>query len=393
MADVRLIIDGEGLPHAKGYYATFPHEPSPAGEMALLDSATVVLSPLTVLNLLDELVKAGPGGTALVVCHAEPHGMRVRLDGGRGTFLSQEAVIVIEESERGLASATSIRAMPEKTDKEKLDKKNAWRSLSEKLDLRIVGDFELDEASRFFDKWFDSQAGRLSISASTLKDVMTKSKAVRALALERLELRACDLGTDKGAMAVIKRFFGCKALLAPRCRTAYLAPMTVESIAPLVPIKTATPQGLPQVSHMPGGVWNAHRLPGPHGLGVLSPDPVTGDLTVKGTKIPGKKRSFFNGRSFLVIGIYETEPFTFTGGAAAPRPVNAVTKKGAPPPSWTNEPDWNQVAEVARSLFMFSGGNYKGKKFPFAGFWDPPASSFPWLVPNEKEYLTLIVSV
>jgi hypothetical protein len=42
---------------------------------------------------------------------------------------------------------------------------------------------------------------------------------------------------------------------------------------------------------------------------------------------------------------------------------------------------------------MFSGGNYAGKKFPFAGFWDPPASQFPWLVPNEKEYVSLIVSV
>jgi hypothetical protein len=392
MADVRLIIDGEGLPHAKGYYATFPHEPSPAGEMALKASATVVVSPLTALGLLDELVKAGAGGTALVVCHAEPQGLRVRLD-AKGTFLSQPAVEVIEQSERGLARATAIRAMPEKTPKEKQDKKNEWQALSERIEMGLHGEFSLAEASQQFDKWFASQAGRLRISTRTLRQLFTKSNAVRALNLDRLEFRACDLGTDKAAMTVLKRFFGCKTLVAPRCRTIYLAPITVESIAPLVPIKSAGPQALPQVSQMPGGVWNAHRVPGPHGLGILKPDATTGDLTVKKSKIPGKKREFFNGRSYLVIGIWEVEPYKYTSAAGAPRPANAVRRKGAPPPSWTNEPDWNQVREVARSLFMFSGGNYAGKKFPFAGFWDPPASQFPWLVPNEKEYVSLIVSV
>jgi hypothetical protein len=44
MTHARLIIDAEGLPHAKGYYSIFPHEPSPEGELEVTDVDTVASS-------------------------------------------------------------------------------------------------------------------------------------------------------------------------------------------------------------------------------------------------------------------------------------------------------------------------------------------------------------
>jgi hypothetical protein len=385
MGDVRYIIDRRGLPHAVGYYHTFPHEPSPAGELALEQRFETLLDPMTAFTLLDALVAAGTGATVLVVCHGVPDGLLVPIDTGSSP-LTRDAVDVIEGSASGLDRATAIRAMPEGTNAEKQSKKNDWSALNERLGMGLVGDWSLQEADAQFERWMTSQGSRIRLSGARLKQLIGKMRAVQALKLDRLELRACDLGKNALAMAAIKRFFGCKKLLAPRCRTFYLEPITVESIAPLTAAPAPAPSSMLQ---MPADTWQPHRLP-PRAGAPLIPNPTSGDLSVAGRTVTGKRRRFFNTRSYLVIGIWEVDQFVFRAAAAAPRAANAPTSgRGS---TWTSAPDWSQVSEVVRSLFMFGGGNYGGREFPIAGLWDPPASMFPWLVPNEKEYVSLIVT-
>jgi hypothetical protein len=99
----------------------------------------------------------------------------------------------------------------------------------------------------------------------------------------------------------------------------------------------------------------------------------------------------------MVIGIWQEKEFVFAGVGAAPRPAGrggrAAPRGRHPRPEWAEDPDWAQVAEVARSLFMFDGSNYRGRSFPFAGLWNPPDGGFPWLVPNERQYRQLITEV
>jgi len=393
MTHARLIIDAHGLPHANGYYTVFPHEPSPEGELEVTEADTVASPELTVLTLLDELAKAGKNGTALVVCHAEPHGLRVRMD-AHGTFLSDMAVEVIEESDRGLASATAIRAMPQADGKQIQDKKNAWQSLNERIGMGLVGTFDLTEASDQFDRWFASQASKISVGPPALRQLIAKSQTLRSVGLDRIEFRACDLGIDAKAMTIIKRFFGCKRMLAPRCRTFYLPPLTIESLPPLTPVQPPGKQTTPVVMQSPTGSWFAHRIPGPAGM--LVPKGSDDDVDFQGKAIQGKKRKFFNGRAFMVIGIWQEEEFVFAGVGAAPRPAGrgaGATSRRRNRPAWMDDPDWTQVAEVARSLFMFDSTKYRGRNFPFAGLWNPPDGGFPWLVPNERQYQQLITKV
>ena len=68
-----LVIDGrpDGLPHAPGYYETFPQEPSPLGELSFNTKSTTVMgSESSLFTALPLLAKAGSGGVAVLVCHA-----------------------------------------------------------------------------------------------------------------------------------------------------------------------------------------------------------------------------------------------------------------------------------------------------------------------------------
>src|SRR5262245_66673310 len=73
----RLIIDGshEGLQHAPGYYRTFPHEPSPAGDLDLQGVPPTVMNTPSAETALDEMIHAGQGATVMLACHAWNDGL------------------------------------------------------------------------------------------------------------------------------------------------------------------------------------------------------------------------------------------------------------------------------------------------------------------------------
>jgi hypothetical protein len=85
-SSVRVIVhSGEhGLEEAADYYAEFPWEPSPAGEMTLDKSHIVKVNDATLDTVLEEMAKAGVGDVVMLVCHAYIEGLLMPLaKGGR----------------------------------------------------------------------------------------------------------------------------------------------------------------------------------------------------------------------------------------------------------------------------------------------------------------------
>jgi hypothetical protein len=95
----------------------------------------------------------------------------------------------------------------------------------------------------------------------------------------------------------------------------------------------------------------------------------------------------------MEITIWQLEEFKFPAVGAAqwsPRGQGPTMKHR----HLLREPDWDQVAEVATALFMFSGGRCAcGQVFPMADLWKTASGRFPCVVQNENEYLDEIVGV
>jgi hypothetical protein len=85
-SSVRVIVHtGEhGLEEAADYYADFPWEPSPAGELIMDKSQIVEVNNATLDLVLDEVAKVTAGDVVMLVCHAYGEGLLMPLaKGGR----------------------------------------------------------------------------------------------------------------------------------------------------------------------------------------------------------------------------------------------------------------------------------------------------------------------
>src|SRR5215470_15634034 len=91
---MRLIIDGshEGLQHAPGYYRTFPHEPSPAGDLDLTGVPTAVMNTPSV-----EMIHAGQGATVMLVSHAWDDGLLLDWTPGSGRSAARQSMETMQK--------------------------------------------------------------------------------------------------------------------------------------------------------------------------------------------------------------------------------------------------------------------------------------------------------
>ncbi len=299
--DFRAIIDASGLPSAAPYYQAFPREPSPAGAMKVERSKTVALANIHLGAVLDQMARVGTGGVVLLVCHGVSTGLLIPLAPGGGLDATADSLEVIATVGTIHDESKAIRAMPEKTDDEKNAKLAAWREFFRRRKIvEITGEFTLREAAKAFQDWLNNQGKRLLISSAALLALVTKSRAVQAKKLKRVEIRACSAGKNKDTMKVLKAFFGCEALLAPKATTFYLTPIFVDSVA-----------NWPSVVHWdPGHLERLRggRLPGP-----------LGRLTPENLRAQGKRRFFFGKHAAFTMSIWEIAAFKFAGMGAAGR--------------------------------------------------------------------------
>jgi hypothetical protein len=377
MADsFRLIIDSgtHGLPHAPGFYADNPREPSPEGTMTLSAKTTVSLPQMTFSGVLDEMAKVAEGGTVMLICHGSgTTGFLVRLDSSANAKQASVAALkVISDLEAPEAEAAKIRAMPQKSDAEKAAKVAAWTALVNRLQPNAIsGTVTVVEAERQYEAIITMRAGNLGITAQSLRSLIRKMQKVRERKLKRVEVRACGVGAQEALMKSLKAFFGCGKFLAPKAETFYLPKTSVDVIA--------SGSGAPAFKG-----WE----PDPR-FRVRDPGIRVGNPIVEMRKLSGGKQRVFtvNGKPAFTLRIWELYPFVYTALGAAPSPAGASPARGQSP-----APDWNLVRDFIRA-FISPASTHKSGAFRIAGFWDTSSASLPFVLPNEKEYVNLIKSV
>jgi hypothetical protein len=73
-----------------------------------------------------------------------------------------------------------------------------------------------------YQQWFAAWATALEFrNAADLRELFRRVKALRSAKLDRIELRACNIGSDATSMTRVRRFFGCAKITAPTVHTIY----------------------------------------------------------------------------------------------------------------------------------------------------------------------------
>ena len=428
MADsFRVIVDNtpkaasnHGLPDAPRYYDVFPREPSPAGDMTVTRDQMSLLNDPTIKSVLDEMAKSvGSGGTVLIVCHSSTSGdgLFMPLVKG-GPFSNADALDLVRKLAVADSLAAPVRLMSEKTPEDQAKKLNALLKIFSQFDppFPVDGKVSLAEAKKGLDEWFNVQTRNLRISLPQLQGLITSLRAVQNLHLDRVEFRACDAGKKTQVMQTMKRFFGCKKLLAPKLETVFLPPIAVEGIPPLT---TPAPRG---TSAAPGPVGRPHptargRVPGPAGT-TTAPAPTKErvgmlwvptlwyrESTLIGKLPPGSKGRLLSvgGGSFgatmhsdVLLAIGEVPPKS--GDDARTFQYRALAVTEGNPRGGRVVPDVRQIGAVLVKFILqstiYPGRNFPGGKFPVAAFWNLDNEALPpFILPNEQTYLDQIAQV
>jgi hypothetical protein len=412
MADsFRAIIDNSphGLPHAAPYYRVFPREPSPAGHMIIAAKQISLLQNPTLRSVLNEIAKtASAGATIMIVCHAplSGSGLLIPLDtGGRQT--SGDALNVVMNVAKVDSAAGPIRQMKEKTQDDKLNKRDAFVNIIRDLDppIFVQGDVTLQQAREALDGWLQGQGARVKLSVQQLRALISAMDKIRTLKLDRIEFRACDAGKDPSVMLTMKKFFGCNKLLAPRLETFFLEPITLEGIPPVIfptPKGTAANPGVLSSPH--GHAARPGPLPDPPGT-----SPRTGQLWVP-TRWP-QESTLISSSGFLPVGAKgrlltaDTSIFLLAVGEMPPAKgeTRSFRYRGAGVTEGSRahgkvSPNSKIISEILNK-FVLPGTIYPDRKFargrfPVAGFWNPDDSTLPpFVLPNEDLYLRSIAQV
>jgi hypothetical protein len=382
---VHLIVhSGEhGLQEAADYYADFPWEPSPAGELNLAKAVTIKDANLE--SVLEEMAKVPSGGVVMIVCHAYSQGLLLGLAKDVRLNAGQEAIgrlLEVSEAERG---AKAIRAMPAGTDPQQKAKIAAWEKLIESLAAgSVVGETTLKEVEGFYEKWLEEFARTQLLipapSARTVRRLVEKMEKVQALGLDRVELRACDIGSFEDGMKAVKKLFGCNRLLAPTVGTFFLKG---------VPVKTLDDFGALFVKEHPV----RGRRPGPAGR--TAPDPFDAYRANPNARMfweyeyippanPHPAPNKYDGGTsrmwhIVMMIVEEIRPYWYRGSAGT------WDSEGA------HKPKWKEAQTFVRN-YMMPRGKYVSGPLRVSGFWTPGETD-AWLLPNEPAYLEHIKQI
>ncbi len=87
-----------------------------------------------------------------------------------------------------------------------------------------------EQADAWFDQWMEQMAKAClggSNGESDLRRVMRAMQKVRDCKLERIEIRACNIGKDKATLDALKEFFGAGMVVAPKVTMFFGRPAVV----------------------------------------------------------------------------------------------------------------------------------------------------------------------
>ena len=389
-----LVIDGrkDGLPSAPGYYHVFPKEPSPFGELELAAARTTVMNADSSLDsALQAMARAGAGGTIVIVCHAFTGGLLLPIAPNGGTIFAIVVNLQIVEIALGAeAEAAGIRNAPHKTEDDKKAVLAAWAKLFNRIQPgSIKGTFTEAEAEKFYAKMVNEFVSKLNFSGpSALRQFLARLRKVRDLKISRLELRACNIGSDAVTMDFIRNFFAVQHLTAPMREAFYHQPMPVDVMWAANKVGVGSSRHVPRGFRLPGSIGQAHvtvREGNDPRLGPGSID-INTSISLLGAR-GHTMRGFLQNWALqptgwlkfyqLILTIDETSAFHYRATVAATSAGGGVT------------PDWTKVRAFVHGWVM-EGSSYTSGSFPLAGLWTPDIQDQPFVLPNETNYLRLI---
>ena len=208
---MHALIDASGWPEALAYYEMFPREPSASRALDILIDQIVPVQRINLERVLDEILALdeADGGEILIVAHGtleegNPGGLSMPLAEGCAVDSMRDEVRALTEA------AVAVREL----DSDPL----GWtRFIENPLDRRSVqASATREQAPELFQKWLDARARSLDLTKKRLLEIAAKRNLVADLALQRVEIRACNLGAFPDAMFRLREFFGAQRLLAPQ---------------------------------------------------------------------------------------------------------------------------------------------------------------------------------
>ena len=398
MAEVHVIVHSgrRGLGEAAEYYKQFPWEPSPAGDLDLQNAKIVKLEKATLDLVLGEMAKAPAGGKVLIVCHAhdEGKGLLMPLAAGAGMSAQQEAMDRLLEAGVAARRATTIRAMPTKTDQEKKAKSEQWIGLATDFRLGFPPDgATVAQLEQFFEtglRGFAQRELHLAGGATDLKRMLAHVEKVQSLKLERVEFRACKIGGDEDTLKTLKKLFGCGKLLAPTARTFYIRGLPVDTLERFDKL---------YIREHPVGKL---RPPGPAGKSFKD----AGDFVIDVIRKNPATRIFWDVEfGYIPSANPHPAPYKFDGGTTTiklkGRVLAMLVEEIAP--SWyrgsaatwhetkRSRPEWDDAGKFVEE-YMMHQSRYKSGSLMVSGFWTP-GEEVPWLLPREPDYVDHVKQV
>jgi hypothetical protein len=330
----------------------------------------------------------------LLVCHAWEEWLLMPLVAGARVSSGKYAIARLLDVSKAERRARQIRAMPAGSAAEKKAKIDAWETLINDMAAgSFAGEVTLAEVEKLYSDWLDGVAKDelLLVGRSpraTLLNLVQRMEKVQSLHLDRVELRACNIGKFTTSMQKTKELFGCNRLLAPIVGTFFLRG---------VPVDTLEYFDRRFISEHPGGRL---RPPGPAGGGN---DPI--DFLLDNVKQNAGSRIFWDAQfGYIPPENPHPEPNRYDGGTSTikMRRVMAVIIEEMRPfyyrgsagtfnETGPHKPDWDD-ARVFVKDFIMSQAKYKQGGLSMAGFWTP-GEELPWLLPNDPEYLEHIAQV
>jgi hypothetical protein len=401
MTDAVLVIDARptfknsdwttsGLPHAEPYYAAFPHEPSPLGDLTFsAKKTTAVKTDFSLLGLLPHLAAAGTGGAVVLVCHAWTIGEGLLIPvapGGKHKNVSPSAMRSIDQLIQKEADVAAIDAMPRKDDKERAAVIARWKSVLDGFATETIP-VPLTEvaAQALYEKSFLAKAQDLEFKlAATLRQLLARVQAMREKKVGRLELRACEIGKDMPTLELVRKFFGVDKITAPTRSTFFITP-TVGTLVVLT-----RPPGV-QGPSTPRAVMGAIQKMEDNRTAEVMKDKKTTRGFVQERKELFVEHFGFAGRGLaahfalklqfmFVLQVVEDTPWVSHGNAW-------VTRK-----DFRNPVDTGVINKFVRANIM-DGSSFSSRILPLMGLYTPDKTDKPYVLPLEAEYTEALVKL
>ena len=236
---MRALIDSTGLPWALSYYSMFPFERSrdPKDDMTFTSANTVALQHPTLVSVMKEMLKS-TDKEVMLVSHGNADGLVMKISDDiqlsavvsvlKWLPTAADAFELIDTSSsvphnKGMLDVlVSVEAMLEA----QADESNA-AALEPTIASRALSAANNDVAQACHLVLQDVISNTkvvvkaMKTTDKGLREAARVTKQIRDAQYSRIEIRACNIGSGDGIVA-LRSFFGAKRLMAPTVHTFYV---------------------------------------------------------------------------------------------------------------------------------------------------------------------------